>query len=208
MTSNPRSTPRVSWSRRAVGLGALTLLAGCLAPTTPTRFYVLDSAPPPEGTAAPASKLSVGIAPIDLPDYLDRPEMVIRQGANRLVLSEFDKWGEQLDQLFGRTLSEDLARRLDTPNIFQLPLQRDQPLDYLVILDIYRFEGTESDEALLDVRWRIYDRGGSRLRVTDRKTFVQKLKDAGYPALASALSQTVADLSDALTAAIRGLGGR
>ncbi len=165
---------------------------------------MLDSQP-----GAPAgpdtSKLSIGIAPIDLPDYLDRPEMVIRQGDNRLILGDFDKWGERLDQLFGRTLAEDLASRLGTPNIFQMPLQREQALDYTIVLDIYRFEGTDKDVAVLDTRWRIFDRDGTRLRVTDRKLFEVKLADAGFPALATALSQTVAELSDALADAIRRL---
>jgi uncharacterized lipoprotein YmbA len=205
MSGTPRSSTPAAWSRRAVGLGALTLLAGCLAPTTPTRFYVLDSQPGPAPTGPDTSKLAIGIAPIDLPDYLDRPEMVIRQGDNRLILGDFDKWGERLDQLLGRTLAEDLATRLGTPNIFQMPLQRDQTLDYVIVLDIYRFEGTDKDVAVLDTRWRIFDRDGARLRVTSRKLFEVKLSDAGFRALATALSTAVADLSDALTDSIRSL---
>jgi uncharacterized lipoprotein YmbA len=69
MTRTSRPMPATSCSRRVAGLGALSLLAGCLGPATPTRFYVLDSQP--GGPASPdTSKLSIGIAPIDLPDYL------------------------------------------------------------------------------------------------------------------------------------------
>jgi uncharacterized lipoprotein YmbA len=70
MTRTSRPMPATSCSRRVAGLGALSLLAGCLGPATPTRFYVLDSQPGPEAAGAVTAKLSIGIAPIDLPDYL------------------------------------------------------------------------------------------------------------------------------------------
>ena len=40
--------------------------------------------------------LTVGVGPVTLPPYLDRPQLVTRAGSNRAVLADFDSWVEPL----------------------------------------------------------------------------------------------------------------
>ena len=61
----------------ALALVSAMLAAGCS--NAPTRFYVLA---PGEMTAVTAPALSVGLGPIGLAGYLDRPQIVTRPAAD------------------------------------------------------------------------------------------------------------------------------
>ena len=91
---------------RLVTLGALAAglaLAGC-ADGQPTRFYTLSPLEASPCGASPTTMpdLTVGVGPVTLPTYLDRPQLVTRAGGNRMVLADFDSWVEPLPGMFAR----------------------------------------------------------------------------------------------------------
>jgi uncharacterized lipoprotein YmbA len=95
----------------AVCVGAaFTLLTAC-ATSAPTRFYVLSSLPA-SGAESRNAKLedctAVGVGPVELPDYLDRTEIVTRVSPNKLELAQFDQWAESLESNFSLVLAENL----------------------------------------------------------------------------------------------------
>jgi len=111
------------------GLAALCLLAAALAgcgETRPYTFYTLSAVAEEQGSTdrGRSSGLAVGVGPITLPKYLDRPQVVTRPTANRLNLAEFHRWGEPLNQMLSRTVSENLAANLGTDAVFELPRRR------------------------------------------------------------------------------------
>src|SRR6266436_6230607 len=98
-------------------------MAGCsymakaiLAPQKDiSKFYLLT---PTADTAAPTTaptpqttsgNFTLGLGPIKLPPYLDRPEVVTRAAPNRLELSKEDRWGESIQNGFTRAIERDLA---------------------------------------------------------------------------------------------------
>ena len=97
--------------------------AGC-SRTAPARFYMLSDlrgaseAGAPMATQSPC--LTLGIGPIEMPDYLDRPQIVTQLGPNELHLGDFDQWAEPLGKTFMRTLSDNLASLLCDPYV-ELP---------------------------------------------------------------------------------------
>ena len=95
-----------------VFLALLTLLLTACGRSAPTHFYLLDSGQPPlTADSLPAASLS--IAPVSVPDYLDRNGLVRRSdGQTRLEVSELDIWAEPLGQGARRVLGEVLAARL------------------------------------------------------------------------------------------------
>src|SRR6202162_3994337 len=83
-----------------------------------SKFYLLtptaDTAAPSTATAAIQStndSFTLGLGPIKLPPYLDRPEIVTRAAPNRLELSKEDRWGESLQNGFTRAMERNLAAR-------------------------------------------------------------------------------------------------
>lgn len=84
------------WSPTSVALATCLALTGC-ADSQPTRFYTLSPLAAALGSTPPTllPDVTVGVGPVTLPPYLDRPQLVTRAGGNRVVLAEFDSWAER-----------------------------------------------------------------------------------------------------------------
>jgi uncharacterized lipoprotein YmbA len=134
-------------SRKIVSRRVLLPLIGLLALTAcgaskPSQFYVLNSMSPTElsrETISIGRGLAIGLEPVDMPEYLDRPEIVSRGGGNQLELGEFDRWAEPLDRNIERVVARNLSVLLDTDRVFVLPVRRRLDLRYRVVIDILRF---------------------------------------------------------------------
>lgn len=189
--------------RRLVPL-ALLLAAGCTA-TPPPIFYTLSpQSDPAARVGAPAdSEVSVAIGDIVIPDYLDRPQVVVRSGDNTMTLAENHVWVEPLRTLIARTMVYDLGSMLGSRNIYILPQRRPVDLDYIVEVEIGRFETDAAGRALLDSRWRLYGSSGDRLIeqgiVTETTSVEAPLT---YENRVAALSDTITSLSRTIAAAI------
>ncbi len=167
-----------------LSLGAATLMAGC-ATTPPPSLYLLDFPAQPE-LAGIEHGLAVGIGPVELPKYLDRPQIVTRAGGNRLRTSESHQWAEPLKDSISRVLVVEVGRRLDSNRVYVLPRRVRTPLDWRVDLDIGRFDGAPDTEAVLAARWSLFQ-GEGKEPVSTRVT-VQSMPvtGAGYDGLVAA----------------------
>jgi hypothetical protein len=198
MTRNP-------WTRfAALAAGAASLALASCADSQPTRFYTLAAMPDAPGEAMPAlpPDLSVGIGPVTLPPYLDRPQLVTRAGSNRAVLAEFDSWVEPLQGMFARVLAENLALLLGTDDVLMLPQRRALALDYQVEVDVTRFDVDTSGSAVLDARWWVLGRDGERLLRSGRSTISEPTQAGDYTAAAGALSRALGAMSLEIAQAI------
>ena len=184
---------------------SLTVLGGC-ASTEPSRFYILHSLSGSEAEtqiAAAENGVAIGIGPIELPEYLDRPQIVTRLSKNELQLAEFDQWVEPLNHNLPRVLAENLSILLSTDRIFTYPWTGSAQIDYQVAVEVTRFDGTLGGDVLLNTRWSLLSLDDKKVLVKKKSTFRQSTSGGGYEALASAKSQALADLSREIADAIR-----
>lgn len=171
------------------------LAAGC-SQSQPSNFYTLSSLERPAGTVAEASTPAVGVGPISLPKYLDRPQIVTRSSPNKLELAEFEKWAESLDNIFTRTLADNLGVLLKTDRVAVLPRRRDLPLDYQVEVDVTQFDTTTDGKTRLAARWNLFRKGGKDPLVS-RESIIEiatKTPD-DFEAVVAAMSRAVESLS-------------
>lgn len=175
---------------------AALLLAGCAA-TPSARFYTLTPLEPREAkpvsreTAAPPS---VTIAPVEIPDYLDRPQMVTRDGRNEVNLAEFDRWAGSLRENMAAVLAENLSLLLGSDRIFVYPRVRAEKSDYLLKFRVLRLDCTPGDQVLLKAQWTIFS-GQGQAGVTHLGTYTEPLADRRYETLAAAVSRTLGQAS-------------
>jgi hypothetical protein len=188
---------------RSLTVASCALLAAC-AGTTPTHFYTLSSlmAAPGEAMPAAAKNLTLGVGPVTLPEYLNRPQIVTRDGSNRMILADFDSWIEPIDGLFARTLAEDLSLLLGTDEVVQLPERRPVQLDYRVAVDVMRFDVDSNGNAVLDARWQLSRDDDERLLRAARSTVVEPVKPGDQVAAAQGLSRALGAMSRQIAAAI------
>lgn len=181
----------------------LVALTNCSA-SQPTSFYTLSGFDS-DGAATAEQSMRLGVGPIYLPAYLDRPQVVTRNGTNRMNVSEFDQWAEPLETTFQRVLTENLSRQLNTDRIATLPARRNMPLDHQVEVDVTRFDADETGRVVLDARWRIFDGRGDRLLHRGRSLAVERTPTVGdYEQIAAAMSHCLGamskEIADALVA--------
>ncbi len=191
---------------RAPLLGILLLLcAGCAATSSPSRFYLLSSltgngnAPV---TSPSENALFVGIGPVELPRYLDRPQIMVRASGNRLELSEFDKWAEPLDRGVTRVLLENLSLLLNTDRVVPFPFRNTPPVDYQVVATVTRFDGIPGKDAELKVNWSLVRGRDKKLVLMKRSRFYLTASEQGHEAMVSLQSRLLAELSREIASSI------
>lgn len=181
-----------------VGL-LLTLAAlgvGC-AVTDTSRYYALGAFQAPVGAERPAaeSSLTIGIGPVGIPGYLDRPQLVTRDASDSLEIWPYHRWAEPLDLGIAEALANDLSARVpgDRLAIFPWRGALARTIDYQVVVAVVRFEGSPGRTVTLDARWRLLTREGKE--VTFKRTIVtEPITGEGMPALVAAMNRSIAGL--------------
>jgi hypothetical protein len=191
-----------------IGFAALAL-AGCGASKTP-RFYTLSGITASEKagqTPAWAEERSIGVGPIEFPEYLDRPQIVTRTGENELEVAEFYRWAEPLQKDFSRTLGENLTALLGTEEVFILPWSRAVSTDCHVVMSVIRFEGRPGGNVELVARWGFLRGEDETLTGVRRSSISEPTDGSTYGALAAAHSRALGKLSQEIAHAISQLPG-
>jgi uncharacterized protein len=207
-----------------VALSLLSLALGSCGNTAPTRFYVL-SAMAQQAAANPGKGTAIGIGPITLPQYLNRPQIVTRISGNQLDFAEFDQWGGDLNDNVTRTLAANLSNLLDTDRVSLYPWKDEAPIDYQVTIDVASFEQDVDGTSLLTAYWSIVDPRTGKVRLMRRSTYRDTSKtprpdttgSAGtilsdgarpYDAIVAAMSRNLEALSRDIAAAISSMRGK
>lgn len=186
---------------------ALLALSACGA-SKPSQFYVLDAMSPNESSRESISigrGLAIGLEPVNMPEYLDRPEIVSRGSGNQLELGEFDRWAEPLDRNIERVVARNLSVLLDTDRVFVMPVRRPLDLRYRVVIDILRFNLVKEGETLLEVRWAVLDGESERELMIATSSHGQPVAVQSYDSVVSSMNANLAELSREIATAISSL---
>ncbi|MGH7335090.1 MAG: PqiC family protein [Candidatus Rokuibacteriota bacterium] len=184
-----------------VALLALLGVAGCFSRSVPPRSYVLAAGSTPTSAAAGRGP-AVGVGPMVIPAYLDRPAIVLRAAGDEVRLSEEHRWAESLKDGVARVVAENLSVMIPTDAIVIYPWKSLWTIQYRVTLEILRFDGPLGGAAVLNARWRLLDGTGKELVLRA----VNLSEAAGGPthaALVSAQSRLLERVSRDIAAEIR-----
>ena len=179
----------------ALLLGALAI--GCFGRTPQPEFYTLSAASGAASGPALASRPDLGLAvgPIDFPRYLDRPEIVTRDGSHRLILTDDHRWGGSLRSDILRVVADDLGRLLGTARVAIYPAEPRFPAAYRVLLDLREFEGIPGGRIVLRVRWTIARADDGRALAVEESRIEQPIASASFEDLVAAESAALGSLN-------------
>lgn len=169
---------RPAWSL----LLCLPLLAACVSqPSVVTRYYILSGANEqtmPVAHPAGSAGLSVEIAALNLPRYLQRPQIVTRPSPQRLEILETHRWGDNLQRNIERVLSTGLMERLNTQRVVLVPhLLVD--IDYRLLVDVLQFEAVNKREIVLHAQWTLLKPGQQHPKAVRNARIVLPLSGDG-----------------------------
>jgi uncharacterized lipoprotein YmbA len=159
----------------------MAAIVGC-ARSQSSRFYLLEpiSALPDTATnetmAAAAEPITIGIGPIRIPEYLNRPQIVTRSDSNELHLADYNRWAEPLDLSIPRVFAENLAALLGTDRVVLHPWNNAVPVAYQVSVEIVHLDGQAGGAVTLKARWMIFDTAFKQMLVW-RTSQIQKPVD-------------------------------
>jgi uncharacterized lipoprotein YmbA len=194
---------------RHIVIIAAALCASACASTPSSRFYMLN------GMAAPGiavvdgqNTMSLCIGPVLLADYLQRPQLCVRDNGNEVAYAEYDRWAETLDVAIPRVLVENLSRLLNTARIEVFPWKSAVPADYQVRIMVIRFDGKPKGEAVLEVRWSV-EAAGQEIPVFDSiSSIVEPVESKRYEDLVLAMNKAIERLSREMASVIKQAEGR
>jgi uncharacterized lipoprotein YmbA len=170
------------------------------------HFYLLQPIAAGEeanGSPPGANALAIGVGPVEIPEYLDRPNIVTRAGENEIVLADFAQWAEPFGSHVSRVLMENLVAKLGTDRVIEYPRAVSIPIDYQVAVHVIRFDAVLTQEAVLFARWGLFSGSEGKEIVAHTSRLREPLAEGGYPALVAAQSRLLGRLSGEIAAEIR-----
>lgn len=173
------------------------LLTACT--TTPaSRYYLLDplAAPKMEKLADAGNRLGIGT--INLPDYLNRQQLVIRGSGGQLLIRDGERWGEPLEDSVRRVLGENLSRLLGSGKLVFLPAPPGIDPSRRLQLEITAFEASAANEVRLDARWSLSRTQGAGTLRESHIVLAMAGNDAS--AMVAAMNQALLQLASEIAA--------
>mgnify|MGYP001819321175 FL=1 len=194
---------------------SVVFFGGCLGKGTqkPTQFYLLQPLSPSmeEQGAVAGEGIVLGIGPVRVREYLNRPQIVTRTSTNEITIHEFHYWGEPLSTNFTAILAQNLSVLLSTDRILIYPYRSKQelPLEYQVVVDVIRFDGEPGVAATLLAQYYIleFKENEKKQIVTKQQSFSKPLANKSFETLVAAMSELVGDLSRDIAEKIKGASG-
>jgi hypothetical protein len=147
--------------------------------------------------------VSIGIGPVEIPDYLYQPRIATRITPDEIKLAEFERWAEPLKDNLTRVLAQNLSSLVCTKEINFFPWRSGIPMDYRVEMKIIRFDGNLGDKVTLEAWWRLLSGDGKTLLQSKRSSFSEAVAGGDYKSLVLAHSQALGALSRDIAEAIK-----
>ncbi|HYS64712.1 MAG TPA: PqiC family protein [Paraburkholderia sp.] len=179
---------------------ALATFYGC-AGSPKADFYTLSSQAP-QGRSIPAAPIIVLVGAVTVPELVDRPQIVVRTGDNKVEIDEFARWADPLKSQIPRVVRADLASLLNSSQVSTYSMGGDSASTYRVQLDVQRFDAALGDAATVDVLWSVFPPGKVPL-LSGRSTVREPCSGAGFDAIVAAYSAALGTVSRDIAAAIR-----
>ncbi len=181
-------------------LAALIALGAC-GTSPPSRYYALENAGYDSIDDGPNSVV-LGVGPIRVPEYLERPQIVTRGQNRELHIDDFNRWAEPVGHAQLTVLASNLDGLLQDVIVLAYPYGRIADYDYRLVARVERFDMDASGSTVLSVQWSISGADGEPVLAPRRSRFAV---DGGNPAdpgsVAAGMSRCLADFSREVAAA-------
>jgi len=189
-----------------LGVVMVSLFLGGCGTSRPAKFYILNPVNSP-GSAAkqaalPAPTVTVGIGPVEIPDYVDRPQIVTRTAQNELDVNVFHRWAGGLKPDVTRVLTENLSALLPADQVAVVSWKRSVPLQNRVAIDVTRFDAMPGDSVWLKAQWTIYGQDGKTVAMARETNVREPLSGRDYTSIVAAMSRTLGTLSQDIAAGL------
>jgi uncharacterized protein len=187
---------RFLFSSVVLALVIASFVSGCRSMTPSVTYYTLNpitnpSELPQAGDNNESAPI-VGIRPVDLPGYINRVQMVTRNGSNQLEISSIHRWADYPDRLVQQIVGENLQLLLPDVRVMNSPWPMGLKPDVTITFQFLELIGTTDKKVLLSAIWTVVDRKSENGTASHRINLQEPQKANGYDELAAAQSRILA----------------
>jgi len=141
------------------------LFSGC---SSKSNFYQLHPRASGNNPAYQSKKgVVIGIAAVEVPEYLKKSEIVTRMGKGRIAVHETDLWAGSFAENIQSVLHHNIAARLPRYTFLSHPWEEPVNDTFRLYVTIDRFDTDTNGNAVLDGRWSLVDREKNSVRYSE-----------------------------------------
>ncbi len=189
---------------RAAAMAAVAAtVAACGSAGPSETFYVLDdggaviastaSPKTPAGVKGPAP-LAIVIGSVTVPEMVDRPQIVTRDGTNRAVVSEQNLWVESVRAGIRRTLAARLSNAMAgagrPAQVAAAPQATIVDPTLRITVDVVRFDAVPNGQAVVEALYTVRRVKDGAVRV-GRTSASASISGVGYEAIVQGWNEAV-----------------
>ena len=145
---------------------SVIFLGACTLGSTsePSRFYAINT-PTVQQVRGPEKSMNVVVKNVSVPQSVDRPQIVLKQSnSNMLIVSEFDRWIEELTSALPVVMSENMnmyAKHINARPERNAAITKNAK--YIISVDFVRFDTEMDGDITLSAWWTISNNHGDIL---------------------------------------------
>lgn len=193
------------------------VLAGCAGGGTPESFFALNDGGIVQSTtaagrttdAASGALPGIVISAVTVPELVDRPQIVTRDSANRVIVSEQNLWAEPVRSGVARTLATRLARAMEAAGkavqVAAYPQSSIASPALRITVDVVRFDAVPNGEAVVEALWSVRRPADNVVR-TGRTAASAPIAGTGYDAIVQGWSDALAIVDRDIAAMVEQVG--
>lgn len=189
--------------RSLIPVAMLALLAACASPD-PRYYSLTTSTAAPAALPAHADPLWIEVAPVRVPERLNRAQIVVSDGANGpLKLLDLSRWSAPLPDELRDALSQRLQASLGAVDTYQQGLSDIAPV-YRVTTEVVRLDGNLGERAGATIAWTV-----RRLpdgKVVSGRTLADLPAPGQVDGMVAAYREIVGNTAEEIAAGVRSLG--
>ena len=163
--------------------------------TAPVRYFSLEPVYETVENSA-AEQPIVGLGQLRTPNYLFRSQMVTRSRGGELIVHDYRRWSEPLDQAIHRVVAANVDSLVTDMTVISFPNENAIRPSYRVHGSVDRLDVDDSGLAVLAVQWGITSRDGTVVAAPRRGRYESRTDSPDDPAaVVDALNQALAQFS-------------
>jgi uncharacterized lipoprotein YmbA len=147
--------------------------------------------------------LGIAVGPVSIPAAFDRPQIVTREEAGNIIISEYHRWAGSLEENIAAVLAENLASRLNSEKVTSFTREAIFNPTHRIIVDFNRLDGRFQGEFVLDAAWSFKSKKRKDPLLVEKSIIREPISTPDYKGIVAAQNKALAALSDEIADAIR-----
>lgn len=172
-------------------VGIALSLSACVASGPATQYYGLFADPGIQSTGDPVWRDALGVGPIVLPEFLEKPSIVTLTASQQIRVSGYHAWAGKLQDAVARVLADNIAAQLNADNVWAFPWDTRVRPDYQLRVEFEELAGIRGEDLRLSAKWTLFKRSENKVLYLGREQITVASDDDSYDAYVAALNQAL-----------------